>query len=307
MTTGRPSVTQALEQVAAWRESQVAENQTKIQEVDSELEKLKTTLANLQQQLGSLEQVRAQLAEVDLSEALTARSYEAVFSALTSQGSAIAERAVAATAADAAMRNAVFEDLAKGELAATVEEFRQFKETVEPTLVALPESYRAAITNHHKGVSEKIRNRLAERLEGPAQLSDDWLELDVVIGIDEPDGNPEVLICVLPIPDVALTEWSDRETDLLTLIGARVAQGIYEATKSTGPQGAQVICGGHQGMLAMEVDLEGAGSTFPKVLLDTLSIVLKAAPELAAAKVRVVPRRVDFDFLLPPETDEEDV
>ena len=131
------------------------------------------------------------------------------------------------------------------------------------------------------------------------------LEIDLVYGVDAPEGTPELLICVLPISDGAFTEWADRPEDLATLLGARVVQGIYETTRQTGPRGAQAVCGGHQGLLAIEVDLEGAKGDVARALADNLTAVLSSAPELAAAKVRVHPRRVDVDFLLPPDAGEE--
>lgn len=306
MTTGVPSVGQALEQVVSWKQAQLDENQTKIGEVDAELEKIRATLANLQEQLTSLETVRGQLEAVDLSESLVRRSYNAIFEALASQKTPLEARSAAALAAETTRRESVFAELEKGDLAPLVEEFKQFKEKVEPTLAALPESYRAAISQHHIGVCEKISAHLAANVGTPVAVDGDPLTLEMVYAIDAPDGKPEVLICVLPLPDASFTEWSERPTDLTTQLGARVAQAIYETTKRTGPNGAQAICGGHQGLLAMEVDLEGASNDFEKIFEDTLAVVFKSAPELTAAKVTLNAKLVDFDFLLPPEEPEED-
>lgn len=306
MTSGVPSVGHALEQVTAWKTAQLDENQTKIREVDAELEKIRSTLANLQEQLTSLETVRAQLEAVDLRDAATKRAYNAIFEAMAAIQAPVGERVAATSAARDAQRQAVFSALETGELSPLVEEYKQFKEQVQPTLAALPESYRAAISQHHESVSEKIRDHLTAQLAAPPAVDGDPLAIEMVYGIDAPEGRPEVLICVLPIPDVTFTEWATREADLATHIGARVAQALYETTKRTGPAGAQAIRGGHQGLLAMEVDLEGASEDFPKVFADTLGVVLGSAPELAAAKVQLTARQVDFDYLLPPEEPEEE-
>ncbi|MCB9668519.1 MAG: hypothetical protein H6736_02990 [Alphaproteobacteria bacterium] len=306
MTTGRPSVGQALEQVAAWKAAQLDENRTKIAEVDTELSKLQATLANLQEQLASLQQAREQLGTLDLSDGLITRSYEAIFDALRHQAGEVVQRASATAAAERARRDQVFAEIQTGELAPLAAEYTQFKEQVAPTLAALPESYRGAIQQHHQGITEKLRSFLATRFAGPADVDAAPIEVEVVFGVDAPEGTPEVLICVLPITDVTFTHWNERDTDLSTLIGARVAQSIYETTKRTGPAGAQAIRGGHQGLLAMEVDLDGASADFATVLQDTMKAVLGGAPELAAAKVSITPRQVDFDYLLPPEAEDEE-
>lgn len=306
MTTGLPSVSQALEQVAAWKDTALRENQSRIQEVDSELEKLRATLANLQQQLASLETARAELEQVDLDDAIARRSYDAIFHSLADQAAQTMARAAEVQIAEHAHRDAVFAELRdEAEIAPLVTEFEQFKTQVEPTLEALPESYRGAIRQHHQGIAEKIRAYLASRFEDPVPFSGEELEVEVVFGVDAPEGRPEVLVCVLPIQDVTFTEWASRETDTATHIGARVAQAIYETAKRTGPVGAQAIRGGHQGLLAMEVDVDGASGDFVQAFQDTMKAVLHGAPELAAARVKVDTRQVDFDFLLPPELDEE--
>lgn len=306
MTTGLPSVSQALDQVAAWKDATLRENQGRIATVDGDLEKLRAQIANLQQQLTSLESARADLQELDVEDELAKRSYEAIFGSLRNQATQAMTRAAAQLEAERAHRDAIFAGLKdEPELSALVTEFEQFKQQVEPTLEALPESYRGAIRQHHQGIAEKIRSYLSVRFEQPVQLEANPLELEVVYGIDAPEGTPEVLICVLPIQDVTFTEWSSRPCDLATHIGARVAQAIYETTKRTGPVGAQAIRGGHQGLLAMEVDIEGASADVEKILHDTMAAVFGGAPELAAARVSLAPRKVDFDFLLPPEEAEE--
>ena len=51
----------------------------------------------------------------------------------------------------------------------------------------------------------------------------------------------------------------------------------------------------------VELDLTGAGAGFVDALEARLAEVLQRAPELAAAKVVAVPRRVSVDYVLPPD------
>ncbi|MCB9677519.1 MAG: hypothetical protein H6737_20590 [Alphaproteobacteria bacterium] len=304
--TAMQSVTAALEGVASWRSEQEARRQAEIVDVDSQLEKLRADLAELQGKITSLEAFRGQLEERDASEGVVARSYDAIFAALLGQAAQLDTRAAEASEATAKRNQAVLDGLSKGELAPLVQEYNQFKTQVEPTLQALPESYRGAIIEHHHGIVDRIRAHLEDQIAGPAVVEGDRVELELVYGIDAPSGTPELLICVLPVKDVTFTDWAERPEDLSTHLGARAVQAIYEATKQGGLPGAQAVFGGHQGLLAVEVDLEGVSKDFAQLLADSFNAVLKSAPELAAGKLGLTARKVDFDFLLPPEIEDDE-
>lgn len=306
MTTAIQSVASALEGVTAWRVEQESRVQSELVDVESQLEKLRAEIEGLEEKCASLEEFRANLADAGTVGEAVSRSYTGLFEALATQSAALRDRAAQAFAAEATRRTEVFQALDDSNLAPLISEYRQFKEQVAPSLSALPESYREAIVKHHEGISDRIRSHLAKELGTPGAIDAEPIALDVVFGIDAPEGAPELLICVLPVPDEAFTAWADRDEDLCTLVGARVVQGLYETVKQTGPQGAQAVCGGHQGLLAVEMEVDGAPDDLERALTDTLNAVLSAAPELAAAKIAVTAHRVDFDFLLPPDLDEEE-
>lgn len=298
--TAMQSVATALEGVATWRKEQEATREAELVEVDSQLETLRAELAALQEKVASLEAFRTELQGKDPEGGMVARSYNAIFAALLSQATTLDERSAESLAARQARDAQVLATLPKSEIAPLVEEYEQFK-AQEETLMALPESYRGAIVEHHQGVVERIQAYLDEHTSAPVPLEDAApLELELVYAVDAPAGKPEVLICVLPVKDVVLTDWANRPEDVSTLLAARAVQSIYEALKQTGPSGAQAVYGGHQGLLALEVDIDGASKDVAKVLADNLGAVLKSAPELAAAKLSVTARNVNFDFLLPP-------
>jgi len=304
--TAMQSVADALEGVANWRSEQEAQRQAEIVDVESQLEKLTAQLTELQGKIESLREFRAKIDERETDEGVVARSYDAIFAALLGQSAGLNDRALELAAAEEARNAQVLATLSKTDLAPLIQEYNQFKEQVEPTLAALPESYRGAIIGHHQGVVGRIRAQLAEALSEPIKLEAERIEFELVFGIDAPNGAPELLVMVLPVPEAAYTDWSDRPEDLCTYVGARVVQAVYEASKQTGPVGAQAACGGHQGLLAIELDLEGAKPDFAQSLLDSLKVVLMSAPELAAAGIGLTARQVDFDLLLPPELDEEE-
>ncbi len=302
--TAMQSVASALEGVATWREEQESRRQAEMVDVDSQLEKLQGEIEELQKKLEALKEFRGELEQRDAGNGVVARSYDAIFSALLGQANALDDRAAEALAAQEARDAQVLATLPKSDIAPLVEEYEQFKEQ-EKRVMALPESYRGAIVEHHEGVVKRIRAHLEEHASGPVKLDADSLELELVYAVDAPTGKPEVLICVLPVKDVALTDWANRSEDVSTLLSARAVQAIYEALKQTGPAGAQAVYGGHQGLLALEVDLEGASNDFEKVLADNLNAVLKSSPEIAMANLAVTARKVNFDYLLPPEFDPE--
>lgn len=306
MTTAVQSVASALEGVAAWRVEQESRRQAELVDVESQIEKLLAEKLAVEEKLQSLQGFKSNLVDLGGEGDAISRSYSGIFEALATQSAALQSRAGEVYAADAARRTAVFQAMEGTELEPLIGEYNQFREQVAPTLSALPESYRNAIVAHHEGITDRIRAHLAKELGSPTSIEAETLTLDVVFGVDSPDGVPELLICVLPVPDEAFTEWATREEDLCTMVGARVVQGLYETVKQSGPQGAQAVCGGHQGLLAVEMEVDGAPADIERALADTLNAVLSGAPELLAANVSVTARRVEFDFLLPPETDEDE-
>lgn len=306
MSTATQSVTAALEGVTTWAAEQHERRQAEVVEVESQIEKLREQIATLGEQLGSLEVLRQQLEEKDPATDRTSRAYGAIFTALKHQAALFNQRAHDLSSAQRARQDKVISGLASSPIAAKVTEYEQFKTVVEPTLAALPESYRMAMGKHHQGVMAEIERYLSAELDAPVTVDGESLELELVYGIDAPNGKPELLVCVLPMVDKAMTAWADRPEDVQTLLGARVVQAVYETAKVHGPAGAQVVCGGHQDLLAVEVDLVGAAGGFVDALPDNLHAVLASAPELAGARVRIVPRRVNLDYLLPPEIEEEE-
>ncbi len=306
-TTGTPpTVAGGLEEVAQWRAGAQTKQQTELAEVDKEVESLQQAVNNLQQQLQALARFREELLQkaglIDQEE--TQRSYEAIFGALTQQSALLTERAQLVGEAEAA-RQAAMSDLLKqnDDIAALLSEYEQFKSKVEPTLAALPDSYRSVIEAHHATVVARLREHIGVAGSGPAELEAEGLDVDVVYAIDAPDGQAELLMLVLPVQDVVHTGWLQREDDLQLRLAARVVQGLYTACHAQGMAGVQAMAGGHQGLLALEMELpEGISrDAMAHSLAESFASTTEGVAELEAARVnvRVVP--VSVDHLLPPE------
>lgn len=297
-----PSVVTALQEVGRWRTEELARHQAELSEVDQEVSSLQAAVANLQQQLEALSRFRGELVgkggKVDAQ--VTERSYSAVFASLQGQAGALAERTGLVRQAEGDRRAAIAAAMNDSAISALLQEYSQFK-TVEPTLAALPESYRTAIVAHNSTVRERLKSALGNLNRGPVEVDAAEHTVEVVYAVDAPEGNPELLVVVLPLPEEVHSDWANRNEDLQTWVAARVVQAVYQACRLAGLPAAQALYGGHQEMLAVEVDVVGARADLPDLLARTLGQVLSDAPELAAAKVRVVGQPVAIDYLLPPE------
>jgi hypothetical protein len=299
------TVAAALEDVAKWRNEASTKSKSEIVDVDLEIEKFQAAIASLQQQIEALRKSRDEIAKKDgsLVEEEIGRSYNAVFAALTEQMEAVRGRATSLAESDTSRSTALTEALKDPTTAALMTEYTQFKTTVEPTLKALPDSYKAVIMQHHDGVAKKLRDTL-EKVGGTAAPVDGpELSVDAVFAVDAPDGAPEVLMMVLPVQEQVGTDWQARTDDAQTWVAARVIQGAYAALQGAGLATARVAFGGHQGLLAVEVEIAGAKKDFGSNLQFELRKALAGAKELTAAKITVNTRELVVDHLLPPEED----
>jgi len=296
-----------METVAKWRAEQESKVQTEIAEVDQEIGSLTTAISNLQQQMEGLAKFRGELLakQSSVGDGEGAQIYGGIFGALTSQAATLAERGATVLAAENARRATIAAAISDPETKALMDEYEQFKTTVEPTLAGLPASYRGVIEQHHVGVTEKLKARLADADTGPASVEGDSITIDVVFGVDAPEGQAEIIMVVLPVADSVKMDWSNRQDDLQTALAARAMQAVYQACKSIGFPTAQAMYGGHQGLLAVELELPGGDpGPIQSALQTALDQILGDAPELNAAKVQAKGHYSLVDNLLPPEEDE---
>ncbi|NCG17794.1 MAG: hypothetical protein GWP91_02125 [Rhodobacterales bacterium] len=299
-------VADAIEDVARWRAEEEGRQKSKIVEVDDQLNGLTRSLEKLQQQLEALKVVRVELAakQDTISDAETLRLYGAIFEAIGEQQIAIEERGVQLAQAESERLVTLEQGLVDSDLGEKFKEYRQFKESVEPVLAAMPASYRGAIEHVHNEVAELLRERIAELLSEPVAFDGDELMVEVVFGVDSTDGRPELLIAVTPVHETVHSEWAERGEDLQTRVAIRTVQGVLAGCKAAGLSNVQLAAGGHLGLLAIEVDLQGAVATVGASIQSELAAALNGAAELRAAKMSFAIRQVEVDHLLPPEEDD---
>jgi len=305
--TAIPNLAEVLAAVAKWKADEEARQAAELVEVDQEVENLRSAMVNLQQQLEALAKFREDLVEkqAQLASEEARRNYEAVFETLLAQLKAVLQRTEQVSVAHKARAAAIEEKMTSSEVAPLVEEYEQFKTAVEPTLESLPESYRTVMMAHHESLAKQVQEHRDAAMAIPLDLEVDDMTVEIVFAVDAPEGSPELLIAVIPVSAETDTG-EDADESLQTWLSGRVVEAIYETVNNYGPSGAEVVSGGHQGMLAVEVDLLGAPHDFGDKLLLALDSVSKAATELQTSGVSLVGRQVAADFILPPEGDEED-
>lgn len=297
------SVSSALEEVTHWKSETAQKSKNELGEVDQEVENLRTAINNLQQQIEALQRSREEIAtrSDSLNEEEISRSYNAVFAALLDQAESVRIRAAEIAEGDAARARKLMEALKDPAIASKMTEYTQFKTTVEPTLAALPESYRGVILQHHEGLAKQLKDLLGNIGGTPASYEGPGIAVDVVFAVDAPEGTPEVLMLVLPVQEQVHADWATRQEDAQTWLAARVVQAVYAACTSAGLANSRAAFGGHQGLLAVEVELGGARGDVGQMVTDELIRAFVGSAELRDAKIEVRPRQLVVDHLLPPE------
>jgi hypothetical protein len=307
------SVDVALKSVASGRADQERKDAAELAEVDQEVEGLQTAIANLTQQLQTLASFRDELRAKHLRAGgrLVDQRHAALFETLEEQKQAINARSelVASTSGPSPEQVTSLLD-ADPTMRGLHEEFRQYKETVEPTLEALPATYRSVIVRHHDGIKGRIEAYLKQHMTASEEPVDaPVVEANVVFAVDEEEGQPLMLIIVVPVTGDVHSGWMERDEDLNTWIGARVVQAAYEASRKCGLPGAQAMVGAHRGLLAIELDVEGASEELAQTVISKIETVFASASEIGLARVALTATQVDVDDLIPDDglADEETV
>jgi hypothetical protein len=296
-------VSSVLAGLTSWRSEADAQHQRQLDEVDEEVGRLKTAIEDLQRQLTALADFRgnivAQAQEIDVEHAR--RAHHGIFADFKGQTEALEARARAAVACEQGRRAAVGARLAASPLAATFEEYKQFKAGLG-ALQALPASYRDTLLAHHAQQEAALRSFVAENDPGPSPLQAPPLGIDIVFTVDTSEDQPELISVVLPVREAVYQQWEANPDDLQVQIAARVVEGMYRAAHDLGVTRAQAMSGDHRGMLAVELELgrdnaSDSGERFAAAIM----AALVGAPELQAAAITVQVHRVPTEYLLPPD------
>lgn len=303
--TAARSVADALEDVARWREEESGRHQAQAASLDAQIGEIAAQIAALQSNLDALREQRTALDEGAVSAVEEhGRAYDALFGALQEQAQLLAGRsAVYAEAARArdAKHAAALEDPA-------LQKLRSDYEKGEAMLASVPEAYRAALQDAHSKLKATLDEKLAAVKPEAIELTVDPVRIDIVVAVDAIEGAAGVVMAVLPVAESVYSEWADRSDDVQTFVAARAMQALYQVARQLGIDAAQAMYGGHQGLLAVEIEVgRGDPDTLVQAVRDAVDQVLGDAPELGVARVVAYAHPVDVDYLFPPEDGDEEV
>lgn len=298
------SVAEALEAADGMRREAETRHQEQLTEFDGELSRLEQAVANLTAQLNAVRESRAQAeaAHVAAGTATSGEAYHLVFAALRRQAGQLAARNSEWVVAHRQLESKVSASLQEEGLAELVRDYEQAQRD-SASLDSLPATYRQVVMDHHRSIEERLREKLAA-VDSDPELSVAPLHLDVVVAVDG-DEEGGVAMVVSPVPEEAHASWEGRDADLLTSVAARLVQSLYSSVSGTPFEGAQAAFGGHQGLLAMEFELQPEQvAAFRDSLVDSISTCMQSAGDLRGARLNVNVTTVPVDLLLPPEGEE---
>lgn len=304
MGVGPRRIANAYLEVDRWVRSAVGNELIEATQLDEEMDAITAEIAVLEQRR---ERLRASHAEVSARVAVAetqrgAMLYETLFDVLAEQSRAVELRAAEAREAEVRGDSALLARLVEDpQRAAKLQEFLDFEKSVAPGLAAFPEDYRKTVTDAHRAVKKELIAWF-ESIELPVTPArGKELAVDVLVAVDEPEDDVAVVMAVLPVSSDVQLKWHDRHDGLGTALAARAVEGMYRAAIGLGHPNAQVVMGGHRGLLVAEIVLDGDPGEFGPALAGAMQASLDRGVELQAARVRPLVKVVDVDHVLPHE------
>lgn len=308
-----PQLVVSLEIVARWREETEEDIRKQIGEIDEEEQRLQTSIEELTRQLKAVsamrEEVSARLGQLDDEE--TERARDTLLSGLEQESALLDERAAIYDEAVTTRKAAIDAMMSDPEVAALVEEFKQFEEA-EPTLELLPAGYRKAVQAHHDEVKARLQPVMAAANAEPDPIQAEQAGFTVVASLDPPEGTPEALAIIVPVSFDTYAHWSERPEDLQSLIAYRMVGLVANVLREVGAADAPIQYAPYEGKLAIHV-WRLAEAELVADLKETLQRHVQSlkdeAGELSTARLEPHLVWLSPDAIIPEEDDldEEDV
>ncbi|TNE90254.1 MAG: hypothetical protein EP330_08800 [Deltaproteobacteria bacterium] len=314
MGAGPRRIDNAYLEVDRWVRAAVGNALQEFEQLTREEDEVRAQIAELERKLPELQRAqKAAKAEARRAEQDRARSlYESLFDVLGEQSRAIELRAIAVREAEVAGDSELLAELVDDPArAAALQEYLDYKKRVLPGLNAFPDSYRGAVHEHHLAVKAELVAYFEDREPWYPPVRGKDLDVDVLVAVDVPEEDLAVVMAVLPISAEVQLKWSDRHDGLATAFAARCVEGMYRAAIGLGQPEAQVVMGGHRGLLVAEIQLVGDPGELGPAVAGGMQAAIGRGLELQAARVHGQVKVVSVDDVLPPEVfpiddDEED-
>jgi hypothetical protein len=286
----QPAVLADLGAIAQRRQRAESEFASAVTDVEREEESARRAIEEGQRQLAALAALRREIHEkhAAVSEEVERAEVVAIRQGLEADRALLGERALLLAQATMEREAALQEQMKDPEVAEAIAEFERFVE-VEATLGTLPASYRRAILEHHDKVRRRLDPLIAASNAGPPQLEVDARGVGLLLAADPPEGVPEALVVVLPVPYAVYRDWSERREDLASLLSYRAVSAVSKLLASVNAGDAPVQYTELHGSLAIQVwlgDCEIQGDLNERAL-EEIGAAREEAAELQSAGIEL--------------------
>ncbi|MDP2315987.1 MAG: hypothetical protein Q8P41_24030 [Pseudomonadota bacterium] len=283
-----PALVGLLDGVLAWRAQTSDEIESSLATIAEEERTIRRRMDEAQRQYTALTSLRHEQEErrLSLDEETIRRKRIRVREALEIDRALLAERAGALHARVTRRDLELGAGLDAPDMIEAVTEYLDAQEraaALRGGLVAAPEEL----------ISAHARARLEPYLRAasspPPSLGLPAAAVGVVVSVDPPEGRPEALLLVLPVPWAVYGEATVREEDLCSLLAYRIVAAIQTVLADVGAPDALVRFDELQGNLAVQVWL-GDTLVAPDLrerVLECVATAVEGARELQAAAVEV--------------------
>lgn len=283
-----PSIVNVLDSIADWRARTATELDGALAALTEEERAVRRKIEDAQRQFAALGSVRREQEErlVELEEETLRRKRSGIRQALKLDRALMEERAHALLRWRQRHDEALGAGLDAPEMAEAINEYLDAQERtagLRGSLVPAPEEL---LTAPARALLDPYLRAAATP---PPPLAAPWAGVGVVVSVDPPEGRPEALLVVLPVPWAVYAEAILRDEDLCTLLAYRMVAALHVLLAEVGAPDALVRFADLQGSLAIQVWL---GDT-PVVIdlrervLEAVAAAVEGAPELVAAAVEV--------------------
>ncbi len=294
-----PSIVSLLNGVAEWRARTAGELDGALAAIADEERAVRRRIEDANRQAAALGSVRREQEErlVELDEETLRRKRTGIRQALKVDRALMEERADSLLRWRQGHDDALGAGLDAPDMAEAMNEYLDAQDRtagVHGSLLASPEEL----------VTPLARARLDPYLRAaataPPPLAAPRAGVGVVVSVDPPEGRPEALLIVLPVPWAVYAEAILREEDLCTLLAYRMVAALHVLLAEVGAPEALVRFADLQGSLAIQVWL---GDT-PVVIdlrervMEAVAAAVEGAPELQAAALEVNPVWLTPDLLV---------
>ncbi len=283
-----PTIVTVLNEIGAWRAGTVDEVGAALVAIGEEERLVRRKIDDANRQLAALGSIRQEQEErlAELDEELIRRKRDGVRGALRTDRAHVEERSAALHDLRTKRDTTLGAGLGAPDMAEAVAEYLDAQERaagVRGTVVPAPEDLLSAPAR------ERLAPYLRAAVEPPPALDEARLGVGIVVSVDPPEGAPEALLIVIPVPWAVYADALLREDDLCTLLAYRLVAAVHTLLAESGAPDALVRYADVQGSLALQVWLGDTpvAADLRERVMEAIAVAVEGAPELVTAGLDV--------------------